>query len=188
MTLSGQAQKWAVGVLALVCAALIVNLVSQFRSTRAESRRPAARRATASSPGAPRRGAVSAVDELARYDPVVHLAELKKYDARSLPDLKRNPFEFVEAPVAPAKTQEAGGPTKASAPAAPPPPPFKAMGYSESPAGTKQAYISDNEQNVYVVEAGDSFAQKYKVVTITSTTVTIEDTNTHQSIELPIPQ
>jgi hypothetical protein len=61
------------------------------------------------------------------------------------------------------------------------------MGYSENVGGQKEAYVSDEDQ-VYVVHEGDTVADKYKILKITATAVTVEDVATHQTAELPIPQ
>ncbi len=188
MKLTGRAQKWTGIVLALFCAALIINLVSQF-TPRAATVRPSATRRPTAARGGTAGAKKSAVDELARYDPVVHLDELAKLDERDLPDLKRNPFEFVEPPPPPKPKETGADPNKPSGPPPPPPPPpLKAMGYSENPSGGKEAYISDEQQNVFVVHEGESFSQKFKVLSISPTVVTLEDTSAHQTIQLPIPQ
>ncbi len=189
MKLSGQARKWTGIGLGVVCLALIINLASQFRRPRAATVAPLAQdraNAARSASGQPKR---SAVDELARYDPVVHLDELAKIEDRDPPDLKRNPFEFVEPPPPPrAKEGMADANKPPTPPPPPPPPPLKAVGYSESQGGTKEAYISDDQQNVFVVHEGESFSQKYKVLSISPTVVTIEDTAAHQTVQLPVPQ
>lgn len=189
MKLSGQAQKWAGIGLGVVCLALIINLISQFRHPRAATVLPPAQSRASTARDASGRSKNSAVDELARYDPVVHLDELAKLDDRDPPDLKRNPFEFVEPPPPPKSKEATADATKPSGPPPPPPPPpLKAMGYSENPSGTKEAYISDDQQNVFVVHEGESFSQKYKVLSISPTVVTIEDTAAHQTVQLPVPQ
>ncbi|MBZ5562527.1 MAG: hypothetical protein LAP13_08900 [Acidobacteriia bacterium] len=189
MKLSGQAQKWAGIGLGVVCLALIINLISQFHHPRAATVLPPAQSRASTARDASGRSKNSAVDELARYDPVVHLDELAKLDDRDPPDLKRNPFEFVEPPPPPKSKEATADATKPSGPPPPPPPPpLKAMGYSENPSGTKEAYISDDQQNVFVVHEGESFSQKYKVLSISPTVVTIEDTAAHQTVQLPVPQ
>jgi hypothetical protein len=127
-----------------------------------------------------------ATDELSRYNSVVKLDLLKEFEERPLPELKRNPFEFVTVPTPVSPVQTAG---QAPAPAPPTPPPvtLKVMGYSEGVGGVQEAMVSEEDQ-VFVVHAGDSVGGRYKVIKITPTAVTIEDATAHQTVDLPVPQ
>ena len=126
MKATGHIEKWGAGVLGAVSFALLVNLVLQINRGRAGDTRPRATtppRAKATTlPGAKAPAGKQRVsDELSRYDPVVKLDLLKELEDRPLPELDRNPFEFVAAPANAAPAQ-----TAAAAPAAaaqPPPPP-----------------------------------------------------------------
>ena len=125
MKATGHIQKWGAGVLGAVSFALLVNLVLQINRGRAGDTRPRATtppRAKATTlPGAKAPAGKQRVsDELSRYDSVVKLDLLKELEDRPLPELDRNPFEFVAAPANAAPAQ-----TAAAAPAAaqPPPPP-----------------------------------------------------------------
>ncbi len=189
MKLSWQAQKWTGIGLGVLCAALIINLVSQFRRPRAATVLPGPQSRANAAHDASGKSKKSAIDELSRYDPVVHLDALAKIEDRDPPDLKRNPFEFVEPPPPPKPSGAAAEASKPSGPPPPPPPPpLKAIGYSENPADGKEAYISDDQQNLFVVHEGEAFSQKYKVLSISPTVVTIEDTASHQTVQLPVPQ
>ena len=214
MNLSGRFEKWGVGVLGAVSLALIVNLVVQYNKMRAAGKRPVVRppavktvgpklaavktaprakvnAAAAAKAGAGKQGGKPGEkpkiqDELSRYDSIVEVDRLKEFDDRPLPELDRNPFDFVAAPVQAPRPQAPGAP----APAQPPPPPpvtLKVMGYSEGAGGVDEAMVSDEDQ-VLVVHAGDSVGTRYKIIKITSTAVTVEDNTSHQTVDLPVPQ
>jgi hypothetical protein len=192
-------EKWGVGVLGVVSLAMIVHLVFQLKQmgvkpsgmkrsvmktpSHAKASGPAgAKAATGKLPGK-----LKIPNELSRYNSLVELDLLKQFEDRPLPELKRNPFDFVTAPV-PARREQ--GPGAAPAPVQPPPPPpvtLKVMGYSEGVGGVQEAMVSDEDQ-VFVVHAGDSVGTRYKVIKITPTAVTVEDATIHQTVDLPVPQ
>jgi hypothetical protein len=188
MKRTGQFQKWGAGVLGAVSLVLIVKLVQQFNRGPAGVMRTGARTLPAKASAFP--GTKAAVgkqrksDELSRYDSLVKVDLLKKLEDRPLPELHRNPFEFVavRAPVAPVQTMAAAPPPT------PPPPPvtLKPMGYSEGNGGVKEAMVSDEDQ-VFVVHEGDSVGTRYKVIKITPTVITVEDATLHQTVDLPVP-
>jgi hypothetical protein len=64
---------------------------------------------------------------------------------------------------------------------------LKPRGYSEGAGGVKEAMVSDEDQ-VFVVHEGDSVGTRYKIIKITPTVVTVEDSAQHQTVDLPIPQ
>jgi len=156
----------------------------------------------------PERAAKGAPDDpLASYDPEVKLADLEKFHARPAPTFDRSPLDFGLTPEqkrAQEKAQEekitiAQSPLLPPAPPPPPPITLKALGYEETQGGARQAFItdcmgdancssSDKELDVYSVRAGESFANRYKVLQITSTTVEVEDESGHQKAQLPFPQ
>ena len=190
MKVVGQIEKWGVGVLGAVSLVLLVNLVLQYSRGRGEGARPGARtppRAHASTlPGAKAAaGKQKGSDELSRYDPLVKLERLQALEARPLPKLQRNPFEFVARPTAGSPVQTGAA---AAGTAQPPPPPvtLKPMGYSEGKGGVKEAMVSDEDQ-VFVVHEGDSVGTRYKVIKITPTVITVEDATLHQTVDLPVP-
>ena len=189
MKLSPGMEKLGIGVLGVVSLFLAANLVLQYRVMQPGiSHAP---RATASA--SPRRvGKASSkasshvADDLAQFDPDIHFAALSAQDSRPLPDEDRNPFEFVGG--APAPTVQAPVvAAQAAPPPAPPPLPVKAVGYNELPGGGKEAMVTFND-DLLVVHEGDLVGTKYKVVKINPTMVTIEDSDTHQTLELPFPQ
>ncbi len=191
MKSTGHIEKWGAGVLGAVSLALLVNLVLQINRGHAGNRRPRAttpsRAKATTHPGSKARaGKQTAPDELSRYDPVVKLDLLKEFEERPLPDLDRNPFEFVAAPVKAAPGQPAVVAQAAAPPPPPPPVSLKPMGYSEGKGGIKEAMVSDEDQ-VFVVHEGDSIGTRYKVIKITPTVITVEDATTHQSVDLPVP-
>jgi len=195
MKLPAGIEKWGSGVLGLVSVLLLANIVGQVRGNHARASQP--RLATQSSARVRAgKGLSRSSDDLARYDPAVHLEELKELDARPLPDLERNIFDFVESapsPAAPTKqvASQTATPVAAAAPSPQPPPPppvlLKPVGYNEMPGGVKEAFASYEDQ-VLVVHEGDVVASKYKILKITPSAITVEDDSSHQTVELPIPQ
>ena len=191
MKATGYIEKWGAGVLGAVSLALLVNLVVQINRGHAGDRRPRAttppraKATTLPSAKAPA-GKQSVSDELSRYDPVVKLDMLKELEDRPLPELDRDPFEFVAAPAKAAPGQTAAAAAAAAQPPPPPPVTLKPMGYSEGKGGVKEAMVSDEDQ-VFVVHEGDSIGTRYKVIKITPTVITVEDATIHQTVDLPVP-
>ena len=182
MRLTAQVNRWVI-VLGVVSLLLLVNLLAQFRGVRAGSARLPSSSTEVSA--RLREAALRPTDELSRYDPMIRLDLLKALQDRVLPEFDRNPFVFEEAPAPPPKA-----PAPAAAPPQPPPPPpvtLKAMGYSEKAGGVSEAYVSDEDQ-VSVVHEGDTVSSRYKIVKITPTSITVEDSASHQTVELPMPQ
>jgi hypothetical protein len=190
MKVGGHIEKWGAGVLGAVSLVLLANLALQYNRRRVGGSGPRARTALRAKASAPP-GAKAAAekqktsDELSRYDPLVELDLLKEFQDRPLPELARNPFEFVAARALASPVQTAAA---APAPAPPPPPPvtLKPMGYSEGKGGVKEAMVSDEDQ-VFVVHEGESVGTRYKVIRITPTVITIEDATIHQTVDLPFP-
>jgi len=167
-----------------VCILLGAHLVRQYRALAPHSyshaQPPASRRVSQAGKESRR-----ASDELAQFDPSLHLETLNGLDSRPLPREGRNPFAFVEPPPPPAAKQAALAP--APAPPAPPPVPLKPMGYNELPGGKKEAIVTYND-DVQVVHEGDVVASRFKIVRITPTELVVEDGETHQTLEMPFPQ
>jgi len=207
MKSTGRMEKWAVGVLGAISLVLIVKLVAQYNQVQVGARRRAAaipakpvlRRGSAGAgtgsshakAGAPARAKAAAekqkvTDELSRYNSLVKVDLLKEFEGRPLPELKRNPFEFVTVPTQVSRVQTAGEAPGPAAPPVPPPVTLKVMGYSEGMGGVKEAMVSEEDQ-VFVVHAGDSVGSRYKVIKITPTAVTVEDATLHQTVDLPVP-
>jgi len=206
MKSTGRMEKWAIALLGALSLVLIVTLVVQYNRVRAGAKRRAA--VIPAKPvlrgsggagigplhakaGAPARAKAAAgkrklTEELSRYNSLVKLDLLKEFEARSLPELKRNPFEFVTVPTQVSRVQTAGEAPGPAQPPAPPPVTLKVMGYSEGVGGVKEAMVSDEDQ-VFVVHAGDSVGARYKVIKITPTAVTVEDATLHQTVDLPVP-
>ena len=191
MKATGHIEKWGVGVLGVVSFALLVNLLLHINRGHAGDTRPRAttppraKATTLPGPKAPA-GKQRVSDELSRYNPVVKLDLLKELEERPLPELDRNPFEFVAAPAHAAPGQTAAAGPAAAQPTPPPPVTLKPMGYSEGKGGVKEAMISDEDQ-VFVVHEGDSVGTRYKVIKITPTVITVEDATIHQTVDLPVP-
>jgi hypothetical protein len=172
-----------------VSLALLVNLLENSRDVRAGAphpplpANPAEQRAPASS-------RKTGDDE--RFQSQLHLDVLDDLDARPLPDIDRNPFEFGVPKLTPrqieaAKIQEA---QKAAVQNQPPPPPavtLKVLGFGEKADGSREAYLSDEDQ-IYVVHEGEPVGSRFKVMKIQPTFVEVQDASANQTIQLPIPQ
>jgi len=205
MKTSGQIGKWGVGILGVVSLLLAVNLVVQYNHMRARVRYTAVKARPRPGAGVPAgTGEVvvkppvkpRAPDDLAIYDSLVRVDLLKKFEARPLPELHRDPFAFV-AVAAPPRAQAPG--VAAAPPPAPPPPPLtvKVMGYTEGKGTPDEAMVelcaascenSSPDDQVLVVHAGDPVGSRYKVIKINPTVVTVEDAAIHQTVDLPVPQ
>src|SRR5439155_26402899 len=107
--------------------------------------------------------------------------------------IQRNPFEFGVS-----NTERQKKEADTTAPKTPPPPPppptpppisVKAMGFADGAGGRKAFLIDDPQtperQDTYGVKEGETFANKYKVLKITPTAVTIEveDETPHRSVD-----
>ncbi len=190
MNLSGKNQKWGVGLLGVLSAILVANLVHQYRAMQ-----PGTGHAQEMPSSAPASRTVKpdshAVSDLLHYDPEVHFSTLKDLDSRPLPDEDRNPFDFVGGMVAQAPPPQMGGPVPQSTaplpPPAPAPPPLKAVGYNELPSGQKEAMVTFND-DLSVVHVGDTVGDRFKVLSITPQMVVVENGDTHEKLELPIAQ
>lgn len=183
MTLPAGISKWGSLALGVVCLALVGNLVVQFRNLSPGHSTVKAVPAGGSS-GPPAKASARAIEDLAKYDPSVHFAALKKLDSRPLPDADRNPFEDVGGMASPLAMASAPAPVAPVGPPPPPPIPLKAVGYNDMPGGKKQAMITNNDELVMAYE-GNVIAGKYKVVKIDPSMVVVEDGDTHKTIELP---
>ena len=184
MKSGSQFEKWVAGFLGVVCVALILNMV--FRSgAKATGSRPPVHNVP--DPPRPRVGSAPAqiTDELARYDPKVRLDLLEQIQKRPLPKLSRNPFEFEAVAAPPSKPGTTALPAVPTAPPKPPPPPLKVVGVTQKGGGVNEAIVSD-DQEIYIVHEGETFAKRFRVRKISPTQVEIDDDTTHDTIRLPI--
>lgn len=183
-------KKWAAAVLGVVALALLVNLVrTTFVGSGAPS--PPVPRPPAGAQG--RASAKAEFSDLTRYNPEVQLDLLDKLDSRPAPALDRNPFEYGPSREE-IQAQERARTTPPPPPAPPPPPPVtvKALGYKDGPNG-RLAFFEDQEtggspeagKTTYRAREGESFGNRYKVLKITATGVTIEDESSHLPAQLP---
>jgi hypothetical protein len=178
---SKQTERWLIGILGVACLAMVVSLVVRVsRGVQVKAAPAAAARESKASPG--RTG--HAADDLARYDLSLNLGLLKQIETHPLPESSRNPFEYPPPPKP--KVEETGPAT----PVAPPPLPtlpLKAIGYSVKAGNIPEALVTD-EQDMYVVHKGDTFAKRYHVLSLTPDRVEIQDDTTKQTVQLPIAQ
>ncbi len=189
MKVSGKREKWAAAILGVICLALLINLL---RSPFVRARAPHLVGPVASSPSGERGTATGSFADLSRYDPEVRLDLLNQLSARPLPASERDPFRYGLSPAEKAQKEQAAeqAAVKASQPPPPPPPPpitVKALGYVDGPGGVREAFFAD-EEDTYRVREGQSFANRYKVLKITPTMVTIDDQASHQPVALQFPE
>jgi hypothetical protein len=185
MKLGSKREKWTAGILAVFCVGLLANLVKQTGvragAPRSGLRTPAPLGAVvAKSLAAPR----------ARYGTTLDLELLEHLQSRSLPPLDRNPFEFGLTPAQKAAQLQEQKMKSEPTPQAPPPPPAVAvrpLGFTEDKSGQRKAIMEDDEQ-IYQVAQGASFAGRYRCLKITPIAVEIEDESYHQKVQLPFPQ
>jgi hypothetical protein len=188
MNVSRAVNQWGPVALAVVCVFLGIRLVSELSGPPVHASRAALESAVP--PAKPLhkqpRGSKEALGPV-QEDPLVQLSLLKRIESRSLPPIARNPFDF--APLPPPKPTEGGavGGSAEKGPPPPPPIPLKAIGYSEDRQGRRQAYLADTQQ-VYVVSQGTTVSKRFKVLQISPEKVEIEDANSGQKAELPIPK
>ncbi len=192
MKIASKREKWAVGILVLVCAGLVINVVMQTVGVKAGAPHPRGRTAPAATPQDSKPAAAKAAPPLsARNDARLQLDLLEQLQARPLPPLDRNPFEFGLTPSEKAaRIQQEKIKNQPPSPPGPPPPPpvtVKAFGFVEDKAGKRKAILADDQDSYQVVE-GESFAGRYKCVQITPTAVEIQDESYHQTVQLPFPQ
>jgi hypothetical protein len=184
MKKQGQFSKWAVGVLGVVCLVLLVNLVRNLRQARAGEAKAASSVIAPARKIQARSQPPAGVSGLSRYDLELNLALLKKVQSRPFTPISRDPFAF-QARTAPRPADSTA--PQAVAPVPPQPPPIKAVGYSDMPGGVREAYVS-YEDEVYSVHAGDTIANKFKVLAVSPTEVEVEDASSKEKLKLPISQ
>jgi hypothetical protein len=67
----------------------------------------------------------------------------------------------------------------------PPPASLKALGYAVSADGNAQAVLTDGS-TLYVVNEGEEFGDRFRVIAIRSEALEVEDELTNQTIRLPL--
>lgn len=177
---SKQTEKWGIRVLGVVCVALVASLGWRIFGNSNSM-------VSAAQSGAAKRGAASHGKklDLERFNPRLNLALLKQIESQPLPKTARNPFEYPPPPAPPVQPT---APAPAPKPAPPPaPPPIKAIGYSMKAGNVPEAVVAD-EQDIYVVHVGETFAKRYHVLAISPDRVDIQDATTQQTVHLPIAQ
>jgi type II secretory pathway pseudopilin PulG len=183
---SKQTERWAMGILGVVCLALVVFLSKRIFSGNVAQVSAAQTASAQGSQAMGRRtgGAKPAVgDDLARYNPELKLDLLEQIETHPLPASSRNPFEYPPPPPKPIDVSK-------TTPLPPPPPPtlpLKAIGYSVKAGNVPEAVLTD-DQDLYVVHVGDTFAKRYRVLSLTPNKIEIQDATTQQTVQLPIAQ
>lgn len=180
-------------VLAIVCAGLIFHLAVRVRDVHAgappaaalDAHRSIARVQVVTRPEA--RPAAAPADP---EGPALDVALYARLQSRTLPPPERDPFSFEPSAAQIANTRQTSAARAIAAPAGPPPPPplpFEAVGFTVNAEGRFEAYLADNQQ-VYVVHAGDEFDKNYRVISITPAMIEIQDESGNRTVELPFPQ
>jgi len=187
-------EKWMLGILAVACVALLVNLVLRTTGVRAGGAHSAISSAPAASSSSPHVTVTPAktgvTPENQGYSSL-QLDLLEQLQSLAPPSLERNPFEFGLTPAQKAaKAEEQKIKSQPPAPPGPPPPPpvtVKALGFAEDKSGKRRAILADDEQTYKVVE-GESFAGRYRCIKVTNSGIEIQDESYHQTVQLPFPQ
>lgn len=180
-------------VLAVMCAGLIFHLAVRVRDVHAgapaaavpEARGPIARLQATTYPEA--RPAAAPDDP---EGPALDVALYTRLQSRTLPPPDRDPFSFEPTAAQVANARQTAAARAIAAPSGPPPPPplpFEAVGFTVNAEGRFEAYLADNQQ-VYVVHAGDEFDKNYRVISITPAMIEIQDESGNRTVELPFPQ
>jgi hypothetical protein len=173
-------ERWGAGILGVVCLFLVWKIVFS-NGLPMSAARPVASNSAAGNRA--RASGAAQRDDLERYNPELKLDDLKQIEGQPLPKLTRNPFEYPPPPAPPRLPMD-----QANAETTPPPPPplpLKAIGYSVRANGVPEAVVTD-DTDIFVVHAGETFAKRFRVLSLTSSRVEIEDVNTHQVAQLPI--
>lgn len=183
-------ENWAAFFLGVVCVFLVIRLVRSETVSAGTASPPLPLRNSArlnrlQSPRS--RENQSSTQELALRLDLLKQAETDKFE-----DPDHDPFTFAPTPEQVKQAVEQRKAVEMARSAPPPPPvappvPFKALGYSEMDQGNMEAYLADQEQ-VYVVHAGEEFQKRYKILKITASQVEIEDEVFHQTTQLLFPQ
>jgi hypothetical protein len=192
MTASSYLEKWASGLLGVVCLVLLLNLV--FRDpVQAGTPRPAPRAVVSPLPlritSAP---AMLGPAEGSAEQSALRLDLLDEIQQRPLPRIGRNPFEYGSSGTLLTSRGVAGGAAPGSGAGGvilgPPPLPavdIKALGMAERVPGEPEALLAD-EEDIYIVREGQPFAKRFRVVRITATMVEIEDVALQRTVQLPM--
>ena len=193
-------EKWLAAGLGVVAVLAIVRAVSQASGVHAGGAGGAGSGRQASATPTPtaherlasRRGThpMDPPDDPVSFSSVLRLDELKAATSVPLPNLERSPFDFAPTPEEVKARKVAQELAKNPPPPPPPPPPpinLKALGYQQDEKGKFLAYLSD-DQDSYIVQEGQEFAKRFKVLKISSSMVEIEDETYHQTVQLPFAQ
>lgn len=195
MTTRTMAEKVGVVLLGAACLFLAFKLVAEVTGNSGgapESEVPPSPPSTQAS--GERKTARGESSKLVPSDASRTLPALKDYVTRPLPEVARNPFDFAALPPPPGRGGLAGiggGPGGGAGSALGPPPiPFRAIGYSERVGVGPEAYLADtaDADEVYIVHKGDTLLSQYTVVSITPSTVEVQDGVSKETADLPIPQ
>lgn len=185
-----QFEKWGKIALAGLCILLVFRLVSEIEGNPApadEPDQPVFQ--PVSKPASAARRQSEKGSASVKLDTDFGLQALEEYVTRPLPDITRNPFDYGAPPITPAqRAAQAASAAIAAASSAQAPSriPLRAIGFSERIGVGPEAYLTDSDQ-VYVVHNGDIISQRYKILSITSSTVEVEDGVTGEKVQLPIP-
>ena len=190
MNATGRFEKWASGFLAGVCLLLVANLVRQLQSEPGKSSRPRGVNSDSALLRSTRKVLSRVGDASRRREPA--LAE-RRYRAKRAASVGltiggRGNSALRQAVLAPPRRYRAK--VAASAPAetraatvAPPAPAttmLKPLGYVEKANGQIEAVVAEGDR-VYLVHQGETFAEKYKVLKISSDAVEVANQSSKEA-------
>jgi len=176
------------GAMALGCGFYLYNALSGGPSAPAvPAAAPAAQVATSTTPAVTTRPASGLARKVAisagQMDPTLHMEAMEVTESMAYTGTGRNIFSPNSAPaelpkpVAPVRPVGPIAPPRPMGPAGPPPPPpidLKFFGTETSAKGAKQAFLLHGE-DVYVASSGEIVGRRYKVISIGTNTVEVED-------------
>ncbi|MGH9356101.1 MAG: hypothetical protein ACRD10_08225, partial [Terriglobia bacterium] len=145
---------------------------------------------TARSPGQGARGLRRVAEASLPQSPFLNISLYQQVQAQGELAADRDPFAFepTQQQIQAAAAKAAVGTLRSGpvAPPAPPPLPFTAVGYSQTPSGQFEAFLAGDEK-VYAVREGGQLDNRYRVVKITPAMIELNDESLGRTAELPFP-
>ncbi|HZT71982.1 MAG TPA: hypothetical protein VFC10_19830 [Terriglobia bacterium] len=193
MNTRSQFRKWGAVALGGLCVFLVFKLVAEIMGSPVKGGDPGATVSRTQQQGVPPvKSPLKSENGPPGGNLGFEIQGLEEYAAKPLPDIDRDPFNYGPPPLTPAQqaaqaARAASGGFTATTAAAAPQVPLRAIGFAEKFIVGPEAYLTDSDQ-IYVVHIGDVVLQRYKITGITSTTVEVQDTATHEKVQLPIPE
>jgi hypothetical protein len=129
----------------------------------------------------------------AQLDPTLRMAAMLVTEALVYSGNGRNIFSassvpvIIDKPIAPARPKPGPPPPPPPPPGPPPPPPIdlKFFGTASSPDGKRQAFLLHGD-DVFLASDGDIVQRKYKVISISTGSILVEDLANSNRQTLPL--